>query len=263
MTSDSQGFHFIWVGLFAGLGAGFLLKSRMFMSIIPRFDDLDFETEADRDRVISAAARRAQLEQASRWKSLLPGLLALCYAVLSAFVQPAEQAMLWAMYCLASAAVLASMYLKLRSKNPVKIAALSVRSPLTVISPLWLAVTCAIALSVLVEIDQPQMMIPSIVTCLATLACVALAWRVANVRAILSGEDLAAERFVDERLRVTRAATVLIFALVQAELFLVMSDPSWDSAPASAAKIAAMAAIVGYIVWKRRLHEKGPSELPA
>ena len=263
MTSDIQAFHFFWVGLFAALGTVLLLKSRVFMSVIPRFDDLDFETEADRERVISAAKRREQLEQAARWKSLLPGLLALFYAALSAFAQPAEQAMLWAMFCLASAAVLASMYLKLRSNNPVKVAALNVRSPLTVIPPIWLAVTCAIALSVLVEIDQPQMMMPSIVTCIATLACVALAWRVANVRAILSGEDLAAERFVDERLRVSRAGAVLVFALVQAELFLVMSDLHWESGPASAAKIAAMAAIVGYIVWKRRLHEKGPSELPA
>lgn len=262
MTTDIQSFHAFWIGLFAALGIVLLVKSPSFSRIIAKFDDLDFETTSDRERVMSAARRRQEMEQASWWKAALPGALALLYAVLSAFTAPEEQAMLWAFFCLGAAAIFAGVYLKIRSRNPVRVASLNARSPLGVIPPVWFGVASAVALSTLLGIDRPNMTAPSIATCLASFACIALAWRAAGVRAILTGEDVPAEQFVDERLRFIRATGILVFALVQSELFLVLFDPHWDTS-GGAAKVAAMLALLGYIVWTKGRHAKGPSELPA
>src|SRR5579884_946593 len=116
MNSDIQGFHFLWILLFALLGIVLLVKSRTLSRIVDRFEDLEFYSGRDRERILAAAKRREQMEKASWWKAAAPGAIALLYAVVSA-CNPAddERALLWSMFCVATAAILASIYLKMRS----------------------------------------------------------------------------------------------------------------------------------------------------
>jgi hypothetical protein len=252
----------MWVCLFVILGIVLLIKSFRLNRIVSRFEDLEYYSASDRERVLSAAARREHIENACWWKAAVPGLLALLYAVVLV-LNPAEeeQPLLWAMFCLATAAIMASIYLKMRSRNYVRVAPLTARSPLNVIPPLWFAVTAAFALIPLVEIGRPDMLLPAVAACVASLACAALAWRVASVRAFLCGEDVAAESFVDERLRFIRATSILVFALVQAEIFLSLSDPLWHSPISIGARLAGIAVMLAYVGWVVRRRRKAAAAL--
>ena len=206
-------------GLLAIVGSVTLLAPRQLAAVCPHVPTRGLDA-ATAGRIEDAAYRRKRLENISPAYGIAVGAAWLIFAGCCA-AGWATPAMWYAAAFLSLAAGMAAAYLHLRAIAGRRVAVLDVRSASGVVPWYWFAAAGGVALAALAwsELRAPGW--AAALICLAALASTFLAWRVAEMPALLGGDDVAAERFVDEHLRFGRATSILLFAFVEIFVFVM------------------------------------------
>jgi hypothetical protein len=136
----------------------------------------------------------------------------------------------------ASAALLAAAYFRLRSVGGPRVASLKARS--AGVSWFWFASVALAACSPLLVF--PVSPVTAAATAAASVAIVVLAWMVADLPALVRGDDVVVERFVDDRVRRVRVAAMLQAAITPAYLFVFLNLNLFLSTPVTIAALAFM-----------------------
>lgn len=209
-----------------------------------------------RARLLAALEQRRKIESIPLSAKLL-ALLWACAGVgmlvaSEAGIIPAAQGPVWyGVMCLGLAAIMAHVYFAIRDPQPVRVALLQARSSAQVIPPYWFAATCATGVLVLVYAAIPELRVAAILVCISSLATAAIAGRLTRLPARLAGNDIEAERFVDDGLRLRRAASVVLLAILQPYTFMTFRLQN-----AGSAQFVAWGACVllffAYAVWMAR-----------
>ena len=163
---------------------------------------------ADRARLDRALALRERLEGAPTWLGRALGILSLAAAAVAANNRVAID-LLVAVVTLASAAFLAAAYSRLRKARGPRAASLKARIRSSVVPrSLFATVTAAASLSIVV-----------------------LAWMIAGLPALVRGDDVAVESFVDDRLRHQRVAAMLQLATTPSVFFFTLHLAAMYASP--------------------------------
>lgn len=244
------------VGFFVLYGLWLIVKRQRFASAGSFCCGLCLD-QPMQQRLVLAYQRREQLEglPSSRMGAILGGL-SLLMAVLATITQ-VPVVVLYAANVVALAAILTFTYTHLRQLTKRRVATLQLRDPNT-IAP-WYAWTLVSTTVVL-----PLLWLPSapVASCLVTAAGVAiavLARQVASMPALLSGDDVAVEAFVDARLRKVRAFNLLSTAIAPGFVFEAFTG-YLDSAAHAAAMAFGLLTLTVMIWMQIRLLRRRPSQ---
>jgi hypothetical protein len=123
------------------------------------------------------------------------------------------------------------------------------RSASSIVPPIWLLAAAAQGVLALFVAEVPSEAIGGVLICVSTIACAALAWRVTEMPALLSGDDITVEQIVDARLRQRRAAVILYFAFVQTFVFLTQIGARHQSVTLNDVTTASTVLLFAYTVW--------------
>lgn len=94
------------------------------------------------------------------------------------------------------------------------------REPEHVIPAVWFFLGMVLALCSLAYLARPAWALASATVCLSSALTLFIAWRLTHLGAILSGQDLVAERIVDERIRFYRSSNAVMLAYAQPFIFV-------------------------------------------
>jgi hypothetical protein len=244
----SEALRWFMTGMLGIMGLLTVLGPRQLAAVCPYVPTRGLDPSLQ-ERVEDAAIRRKALEDISPAYGLTVGFAWLSFAALCG-AGAATPAIWYAAAFLTLSAGMAAAYLHLRRVAGRRIAVLSARTATSVVPWFWFAVAAAVTLATLVwsELRAPGW--PAVAVALAALASTYLASRVATMPALLSGDDVPAERFVDEHLRFGRATAILLFAFVELFVFVMFDigrSGQWQGNVAIALTTAL--AWVAYSVW--------------
>jgi hypothetical protein len=208
------------VAFFIGSGCWLFIKRELFATASGLCSFcLD---EAERKRLEAACLRRERFEALP--SSIIGVWLAafsLVMAALAALTR-VPVAALYALDVLALAAAFCFSYLRLRRVQGPRFALLRERDPNAVLPAYAWALT---AISVVLPLSWlPALPAESVLVTVAGLAILSLARAIAAMPALLSGEDVAVETFLDTRLRSMRVAILLALSTAPAFVFESFSN---------------------------------------
>jgi hypothetical protein len=183
---------------------------------------------ADRARLDRALALRERLEGAPTWLGRALGILSLAAAAVAANNRVAID-LLVAVVTLASAAFLAAAYSRLRKARGPRAASLKARIRSSVVPRSLFATVTASVLCPLFFLDVSPF--AATVTAAASLSIVVLAWMIAGLPALVRGDDVAVESFVDDRLRHQRVAAMLQLATTPSVFFFTLHLAAMYASP--------------------------------
>jgi hypothetical protein len=205
-------------------------------------------------RIDAVVAARADADAFPRYLPFVAGGM---WIVLAALVGAGllAPALGYAVGCVAFATFLAYAYLRSRNARGSRVALLV---PRTLGMPLprgWYALAALSACAVLVFSPEPRLRIAAVLVCASALITVALTVLTTAAPALLFGQDLSVERFVDDRVRFARTAGLLNLAFVQPFVFCAFAWAISSVAYGALAVEATFAALFAFAVWmvlKRR-----------
>jgi hypothetical protein len=185
----------------------------------------------DSERIEAAIERRKQAEGAPKPLGLWIGVSGLVVAVLIAFTS-LNVVFIDALLYFCMAVGCAAVFVGLRNSQRTRVAVLAVRRPVNVIGVHWFALA---------------------LFCAASLICIALAWRLTGLPAMLSGVDLPAEEIVDDALRLRRSSFILMSAMAQTTILASQIDaPAEVRLPMFCATFAVPVIFFGWYVTRGR-----------
>lgn len=249
--------HWFYTAFFAWLAWTFLRNPARFAATCPYFCNIETDEWAH-DRIMDASVRRKRMEHISPNLGYYLGALNAVLAVLcgATWLQPS----LWyAVSTLGMAAVTGVAYLQLRNSQRRRVAVLTVRGPARVVSPYWIAAAFLSAFTPLVDVPHASLRLTAIAVCIATLIIATIGWRLTLMPALLEGEDLPAEQFVDDRLRSMRSIGALAVAMGVPFVYLAQTSVP---PPSLAHMILEETTLVAVLVLSRsflRPCKRGPS----
>lgn len=183
---------------------------------------------ADRARLDRALELRERLERPPPWLGRALGILSLAAAAVAASNRVAID-LLVAVVTIASAAFLAAAYFRLRSVRGTRVASLRARVRSAAVPPTLFATVTAVALCPLTFVAVSPL--AAIVTSGASLSIVVLAWMIADLPALVRGDDVAVESFVDDRLRHGRVVAILQLSTTPAIFIFLLNFESMYQSP--------------------------------
>lgn len=248
------------VGFFALAGVWLITNRGRFAQARAAFCSVCLHEPAQA-RLVSAYERREQTE-AIPGVLLGGGLGALAFFLaLLAALTPAPVQLLYAVFQLALAVTLTFAYGRLGRTHVRRFASLVIRDP-NAIAP-WYAWTLVAVTAVLPLLWISLAPAASILVAAAGMTMAVLARRVGSLPALLSGEDIIVETFVDKRLRVVRGIDLLSIAVLPSLVFEAFTGYTDSLAHVGAMVAALLAFAVAYrqvFVSRRR---PSPNELSA
>jgi hypothetical protein len=236
--------HCIWAGVFFGLGIFLLIRGDRMATVKRAFCWTRFADDAHPDqweaRVQRAIERRQIAEGAPARLGVWMGAGSLALSALTLLTN-IPVGLLYALLCLVIVAVGASAFLQLRNTQQRRVAVLASRTPDQVIPPYWFLLAALSACSILPFASRSQWTLATVLVCISSLVTAFIAWRLTMLGAILTGDDVPAEQYVDERVRTYRCSTVMVLALIQPFVFATQAVDQFE-------QVAWIAAIVSGIV---------------
>jgi hypothetical protein len=240
--------HWYWVAILAVFGLA-LIKTSGELGLSSRVSRMIRTTDCETgSRIREVLRKRIKLEQLSPAFKIIPGCVSLAAAAIAAFT-PVQPFVLYSFVLLILACSMAFSFRQLRNRQPVRVAVLAHRSPQSVIPPVWFALAIVQGAAPLAALTIAGGMLSAIFVSVSTFACAALAWRVTEMPALLAGSDLPVEQFVDARLRLHRAASVLMLAFVQSFIFLTQMNAYAPNSIVQTAVYGSLAIWLVYSVW--------------
>lgn len=221
-ASTALHLHWFWAAIFAGVGVFFLLKPACLVSVGPLLRKTRFESDVTKQRVEAAFSRREQIESMPPVFGRAVGIISIVFAFVAGTTR-IQTGLLYALLCLALAGITAVTYVYLRRPRRKRAAILTPRSSSSVIPPYWFVLSVLDGLAVLAYATRPELTAASIVVAVSTLVTAVVAWRLTQLPALLEGNDIEAERLVDDRVRAWRSASTLQLAFVQPFVFCTQS----------------------------------------
>lgn len=211
--------HWFWVGFFVLFGVFLIARVRNYLSAGSAACAIKMPSDdAAAQRIQAAVKRRADAEGRPVPLGLWLGAFCFFLGALAAFTK-VQPALLYALLCLGMAVGVALVFLRIRNSQPTRVAVLSVRSTEAAIPLYWFYLASASALAVLSYTANAQYRFSAIIVTVSSLLTIAIAWRLTNLPALLSGVDIPAEQIVDDRLRSYRSRAVMVFGVVQTFVF--------------------------------------------
>jgi len=220
--------HWFWPAFFTLFGAFMWWRPPVDASCAVCTAGVDDSDTVSRIRRVWS--KRRETEHISTGIRLLPVAASFAFALVTAFT-PGSNGIFYGALMLVMSASAAGAYLQLRNSFPVRVAVLQQRKPGSVVPFPVFALIALQGIFALVALSQPGLdtKLGAMFVCLSSLFCTWLAWRVTQMPALLAGDDIAIEQFVDNRLRFQRAASILIYASVQSFVFLSFARaPDWS-----------------------------------
>lgn len=186
----------------AAAGVFYLMNPSCFAAVCPYFANLKLD-EPSRDRLDEVLIARKNAENIPTWLGIVLGVLSLLLAALE--LVPAVPAILpYALWCVAFAVVQLASYLYFKHASEKRVAVLRPRRPLESL-PLAVIVAQAVAVLAMLGIAVVARDAAAVLVAAAAALTIWIGWRIATAPAIILGNDVAVEGFVDDRLRVLRA----------------------------------------------------------
>ena len=181
---------------------------------------------ATAQRLKDAQVRRKAAEGISEHLGWLVTIVAFLCAGLTWFTNVVPQ--LWyALLCLTISGTFGVVVLRLRSALTKRAAQLA---PRRLGAPPWLFIAALIsAISLLAFAQDRTLTVAAVLVIMSCIFTTAIAWRVASMPALLTGEDPDVEAFIDDRLRRTRTLMILIYAVVPQFVFASFSRYTIDA----------------------------------
>lgn len=243
---------------FVVFGAAFVYSPGYLAGICPYFKYIALPGSYG-DRLHDALLHRKQLENLSPaygaaigWLSI--GLGAICIA------SKVPVTVLYAMLCIGLALVIALAFVKLRTVTGKRLASLRARDPQHVAPPYMYVPGVVAALMLGSYLSSPVTAAPAIMVAASSLAMLVVAWRVSDMPALISGEDVPVEQFIDDRLRTAR--TIKLIGLAGAPLYVFAAFSGFsDTLVHFVAFLAAFIAFVLPAYWQYRLIKRPPSSV--
>ncbi len=225
---------FVWPRCFAGV-AGYFTR---WAGALP---------EAERDRLDQVVKAREEAEGLSGAYGRSLGVVAILLAGLEA-LRPIPYVLPYALFCLATAAIMLLAYLQFRRATQRRVAPLVRRSPFAALPPLVIAAMVCSFLASLALAAYPPERFGALVVAIATVILGAIAWRVAIAPAILLGVDPQLEYAVDERVRVGRARSIANLACAPGFVLIILASPALPSEYATFGSIATAVVSIAFVV---------------
>lgn len=244
--------HWVWTAFFVLFGVVLVTRARNYAG--PNSANCWLRVASPdqnrvSERIEGAVARREAAEGAPPRLGLWMGYLSFLLAAVSASGR-VPSALLYAFLCLGMALLIAIAFLRLRNSQPTRVAILAARRPDAVIPPYWLYAAVLSALTLVVYLASPQDAWSASIVMLSSLLTTAIAWKLTNLPALLSGTDIAAEQLVDDRLRFHRSGAALMFAVVQP--FVFTSQNQDETTLQTVVFFLGMAIFLAFTVWMMR-----------
>jgi hypothetical protein len=205
------------VGFFILLGAWQMLTRERWGGNLVRMCDASALDERAQTRLESAYGDRLGIERLPcAMVSVYCGIVSFAMALVAALGLVPVQ-VLYAANVLVMASLTTAGILRVRRAQLRRVASLALRAP-GAIAPayVWTLVASAVVLPLT---WLPTAPLPAGLATAAGVAIVFLAREVARMPALLSGEDIAVESYVDAQLRSSRVATLLALAVAPAFFF--------------------------------------------
>lgn len=203
-----------------------------------------------RDPVIGARLRallerRQELEGLGGRPMLIAGASYLFFGVLC-LLHVVTPAVAYALACVDSALILAASFSRVRNTGEKRAASLSPRT-LTTAVPIfgYLGAAVNACLPLALAGNGPLRFAAILVFAASTTAIVA-AWWTSSMAAVLVGDDVTLELYVDERIRRSRVSSMLALAYAIVPVFFALATPVIVIAPAV---VASLALTFSYIAW--------------
>ncbi len=251
---EPQWTHWYMVAFFTLFGVSILRRGEGFAALDGLFCGPRRSEGELGDRLVHAYRRRQHNENLpSRTMGLIVGGTSLCAALIAATTQ-APVVVLYAALTFVLAAVLTVAYARLERVEAPRVASLQVRDARAV-APLfvWILVGMT-SFAPLLWLRQAP--VAALLSTCAGAAIALLGYRVASTSTLLTGEDVAVERFIDDRLRTIRTVNLLATAVGPSFVFEALTGFT-DSAIRVAAMLLALVALavslsLQYVLLRRR-----------
>ena len=250
--------------------AGFLTLFGIFMvlkgpamSACSQFFFLELRDPKLKDRFRRVVDRRYELESDVSWAWRITGVSSIVFGALVYFrvLQPVIG---YALLCAGLAIVTSQIYLSMRNRSERRAASLQPRTVTSSVPALWFAGAVVSALLPLLLVGNPDLRISSVIVTLACLVVVVVAVRTSNMAALLAGDDPDVEVYVDNRLRWSRVAGLLVLAFAASYVFIAMGTPALRISPPLlvVVQIASSVLFFGFMIWSVVMFFRGRMREP-
>ncbi len=230
------------------LGAGGLVFSR-YMSDLKLNFRYELRDPAIGERLRAILDRRRVLEGVGSRPILFASISYLAFGLLCA-ARVVTPAVAYALACADSAIVLALVFARVRNRSERRAAALAPRRQTNVVPPLGYMGAFVAAAIPLMLISDVQLRVPAIVVAISSLAVLAAAWWTAGMAAVLVGDDVDLEVYVDERLRRVRVCAMLALSYAIGPVFIAVVTPDALNLPMYPyAIVLSLALIAAFLAW--------------
>ena len=200
-------------------GLYYLAFPRAFAAVRPYFWNLKLD-EANRTRLDAVLDARKDAENLPKWLGFLMGAVSLALAALE-LVPSVTPVLPYALWCLAFAVMQLGAYFYFKRASEKRIAVLRVRRAFESL-PLTVIVAQGIAIAALVGIAVAAAEPSALLVAAAAALTIWISWRIANVPALILGNDVPVETFVDDRLRLMRAVNTASLGIAPVVVYLGM-----------------------------------------
>jgi hypothetical protein len=244
--------EYVWlrwfmVGFFALFGARMIAARGCLGNVCSMVPAIRGDAAAQ-DRLHRALISRSGREGFSRWLGVAIGGCAFVLAALAA-TTAIPLTLLYAALAIALAFGLFAGYVRLRRAGGPRAASLRVRHPMNVLP--WYAYAAVTAVALLPLLTVGRTPLAAALVSAAALLIVTTGWRVASLPALLGGDDVPVERFVDERVRRVRVVNLLGTSTAPVFVFIALRA-HWTPLDAAAA-VFAFAVLIASLIWQWRL----------
>ncbi len=206
----------------AAAGIAYLLAPSLLSAVRPYFSKLRLDASG-RARLDAVLKARTQAENVPAWLGRLLGAVSLGLAAL--YLAPGISPILpYTAWCLAYAAACLAAYVAFKRASDRRAAVLRSRHPFEALS---LPVVGSLIAAVAAMFGIAAVTRDSYAALVAVGAAVAIwiGWRLAESPALVLGDDVAVEIFVDHRLRLMRAVNTAAIGIAPVVVYLGMRHP--------------------------------------
>jgi hypothetical protein len=246
---NADDFSYWFISVFLGLAGIIYLTAGRYLGDLKCSFWLELRNPAIAERLRPVLDRREKLEGLGRKPMLLIGGCYLLFGLLCGFrfVSPA---LAYALACATSALILAWVFAQVRNRSQRRAASLAPRRQSGVVPPLAYAGALVASALPLLFVVNPELRIPAVIVSLSGLVIIVAAWYTAGMAAVLVGDDVDYELYVDERIRRSRVAAMLTFAYAVVPVFVAVVTRNAVTIPTyDYAFYASMILIFAFLLW--------------
>jgi hypothetical protein len=247
MSAEHFAYWYISVVLIA-LGVTGIVANRYLSDLKPNFW-FELRDPIVRDRLGAVLDRRREIEGLGRRPILVASISYLICGLLCAF-HVVSPAIAYGLGCADSALVLAFVFARVRNRSQRRAASLAPRRQISVVPPLAYAGALVIAFVPLLLTANPELRSAAILITLSSLAILAAAWFTAGMAAVLAGDDVDVELYVDDRVRRARVCSMLSLSYAVVPVFVAIVTPIAFTLPTySSALVLSLVLMALFLIW--------------